>query len=772
MHLACFSIQVQASSEIPRAVNGVADLQNWDFSRDGSVELKGEWDFYWNQLVSPDSIGIYRKLESYRDFGQLWDHDLSDNFDGTGYATYHLKIKIDPKVPMLTLSIPDFYSAYALYLNGSEIAKNGIVGKTKELSKPHWLPLTVDLPETNEKMELVLHISNFRHSKGGASNHIVLGESAQVKKIYNRDVALDLLLSGCLIMAAFFFLGLYLFGRDDLQLLFFGLYSFVYSYRIFGFGIYTFHTLFPDLPWIITLRLEYTAIYFSSLFFACYTYELYKNETSLLFLRVGVIISVLFILITLFFPPSIFTLLIEPFFVVLLIAFIYIIFTYIKAVINKRAGSILSLTGTSVVLLVFGYKIFIYFGIVPDEKLFTSLGYFIFFFIQSVILFNIHTVRLNSAKIRAETISKSKTEFLSTISHEMRTPLNAVIGLTNYLIDDNPKKEHVLDLKNLKHSADNLNFLINDVLDYSKLEVGKIVFDYTDINIHELIRSQIRSLEIKVKEKNIGLEYSIDKTIPTMVVGDSHRLNQVLSNLLGNAIKFTQVGHVKLTLNEAESEEGKVAILFSIEDTGIGISEEDFEVIFDNYIQASSSITREFGGTGLGLAITKKILTLQNSQIHVSSIVGKGSKFYFTLEFDISEKEEISSKETFDNINDFEGKTVLLVEDNPVNVMIESKFLTKWKISVDVATNGKEALDQVSSKDYDLILMDLRMPVMDGYEASKILRNRGVNIPIIAVTASGISNVSDKLYDSGMNDYIKKPFDPNEMYAKLKKYLA
>jgi signal transduction histidine kinase/CheY-like chemotaxis protein len=772
VYLILSSTQLIASNNTLRAIDGELDLRDWNFHTNDAIELKGKWGFYWNELITPDSIVFHKKTKAFRKLNQLWNDSLSNDFNGKGYATYHLIIKVNPKSPKLTFSIPDFYSAYSLYLNGQEIAKNGIVGKTKAASKPQWLPMIINLPETNGIIELVLHISNFRHSKGGASKLISLGKYELMTKNHNRDVAIDLFLSGCIIMTAFFFFGLYWFGKDDLQLMFFGLYSLMYSYRIFGLGIYTFHTLFPDIPWIVTLRLEYITLYLSTLFFACYTYELYKNETSIIFVRAGVIISFLLLFLTLFFPPSIFTLLIEPFFIVLLIAFMYIIITYIMAVLNKRTGSILSLIGTSIVLVVFGFNILVYFGIAVEHKLITSEGYFIFFFIQSVILFNIHTVRLNSAKSRAETISKSKTEFLSTISHEMRTPLNAVIGIANYIIDDDPKKEHISDLKSLKNSADNLNFLINDVLDYSMLEVGKVVFDYSDINLRELIDIQIRSLKPKANEKNINLEYTIDHAIPSMVIADAHRLNQVLSNLLGNAIKFTSKGYVRLVMNNISSKQGKIAIMFTVKDTGIGISKHDYETIFDNYVQASSSITRELGGTGLGLAITKKILALQNTRIHVYSIVGKGSKFYFTLEFEVSQKKEIYSEVSFDKIDFFEDKTVLLVEDNPVNVMIESKFLMKWKISVDVATNGKEALAQVNSKDYDLILMDLRMPIMDGYEASKKLRDIGVDTPIIALTASGISNVGDKIYESGMNDYIKKPFDPKEMYAKLRKYLA
>ena len=354
------------------------------------------------------------------------------------------------------------------------------------------------------------------------------------------------------------------------------------------------------------------------------------------------------------------------------------------------------------------------------------------------------------------------------ISHEIRTPLNAVIGLTNFLISDKPKEKHLEDLETLRFSAEHLHVLINDVLDYSKLDAGKIEFEYIDTNIREVSKNIVKGLEKKAKEKDIYLNFDCDDEIPDYVLCDGLRLSQVLTNLIGNAIKFTNKGGVTLTLSAVSVNRKKVSIKFVIEDTGIGIPKDKQTKIFDSFSQASTSTTRKFGGTGLGLSITKRILDLQNVKINVFSIEGQGSRFYFTQTFDVSEKQHKVVEEVEEVHNELEGAKVLLVEDNPVNVMVAKKFLSRWEIEVDVAENGRESLEKVAgNKKYDLILMDLQMPIMDGYDAARELRKMGYEIPILALTASVMLDVGDKVFQAGMNDFITKPFDPNDLYNKI-----
>ena len=757
----------------PKASHAILDLSKWNFDERNKVSLEGDLEFYWMQQLFPGDDVLNSDHKVYFEFPKLWQGQLSDGqiLSSDGIASYHFYVILNPDRPDLALQIPDYYSAYKLFVNGMEIAKNGEVGADVNSSVPHWLPMTVNLPADSDTLDVILQIANFWHSKGGATQPIILGDRNKLQQLRKQEEGFDLILTGALIMGGMFMFGLFWFGKHELPILYFSLYCLSYSYRIFGFGIYTFHSLYPQIPWTVTVHLEYLTLFGSSIFFALYTYHLYREETSRYFRDFAVLICSIFLLVTIVFSPKVFTQLVDPFFIVLSLCLIYILYTYILAAIHKREGSILSLTGTGVLLAVFGYKIMIYYNVVIEYKVLTFIGYLSFFFVQSLILSYRYTRKLQRAKENAESASRAKTDFLSMISHEIRTPLNAVIGLTNYMMSDNPRKDQIGDLKTLKFSAENLYVLINDVLDYSKLDAGKIEFEQSNINLHDLAGNIVRAQETRATEKGIDIKFEYDQSIPKMVVCDGLRLSQILTNLVGNAVKFTEKGSVTLRLNKVARTNEKVSIQFIVEDTGIGIPADKQEIVFDSFSQASSATTRKFGGTGLGLSITKKILDIQNVALILDSKVGVGSRFQFTQTFPVSEFQEAVEEQHEKSQEALRGKTVLLVEDNPVNVMVAKKFLSRWNVQVDIAENGREAIEKATTENYDLILMDLQMPVMDGYTATLELRKLDINIPIIALTASAMLDIGDRVYSCGMNDYITKPFHPDDLYEKIKQHV-
>ena len=384
-------------------------------------------------------------------------------------------------------------------------------------------------------------------------------------------------------------------------------------------------------------------------------------------------------------------------------------------------------------------------------------------------------IRIRHEKEIAEQKAVVKAKFLSTMSHEIRTPMNAVIGLSNILLQENPRQDQLDNLNTLKFSADLLLSLINDILDFSKIEAGKITFEQIDFNLPKLVNNIRNALNIKAQEKGLQLEVLLGDDIPTYVKGDQVRLSQIITNLVGNAVKFTQEGKVSIQLRQMPN--GKIR--FSVKDTGIGIPKEKFDQIFRSFSQADTNTTRRFGGTGLGLSITKKLLELQGSKIQLNSEVGIGSEFYFDLEFAASDQTPHPALSDFSqpHTKDFGKARILLVEDNKINVMVAQKFLRKWNLEVDVAYNGKEALEMLDNcRDYQVVLMDLNMPVMDGYAATQQVRARQEehfqNLPIVALSASAISDFRTRALEIGMNEFVTKPFNPSELFEVLHRFIA
>lgn len=390
-------------------------------------------------------------------------------------------------------------------------------------------------------------------------------------------------------------------------------------------------------------------------------------------------------------------------------------------------------------------------------------------------------IRAKNVEVRKERknalkAAQAKSEFLSVMSHEIRTPMNAVIGSTHLLLQQNPKLDQLENLRTLKFSSDNLLLLINDILDLSKIESNKVELEKIPFDLQQLCKSIFSTHVSQVNKGKVNFVLDYAKDIPDKLLGDSGRLGQVLNNLISNAIKFTKEGVVKFRVSSRKNADSKVLICFEISDTGIGIPPEKMNLVFDSFSQADSDTTRKYGGTGLGLYITKKILELFGTYIKVESEVDKGSTFSFELEL----KKNLATGPVGESSNRLKvdalrGANVLVVDDDKTNLLIARGVLSRWGMNVVTVENGQQALDRFSKERFDVVLLDLRMPDMDGYEVTKAMRSisksENSEVPIIALSANSMGESSEDAKRNGMNDYLSKPFDPNRLLDLLYHYI-
>ena len=381
---------------------------------------------------------------------------------------------------------------------------------------------------------------------------------------------------------------------------------------------------------------------------------------------------------------------------------------------------------------------------------------------------------LNESRRKIKEASSLKEQFLANMSHEIRTPMNAIIGFTNILKRTNLEAEQRSYVQNIHAAGENLLALINDILDLSKIEAGMIQLEETNFSLRSLIGSIAAMLDEKIKEKKLYLTTEIKETVPDIVTGDAVRLTQILVNLLGNALKFTEVGGVKLIVDVLHVDKDKVNLKFNIIDTGIGIAKEKQEAIFERFQQAEAETSRRFGGTGLGLSIVKQLVELQGGSLSLESKPGKGSEFIIQMEYKLPDEEKMLSDALAAaemNTVSLNEVKVLIAEDNPMNQQLIKHLMKNWIIDHTIVNNGAEAVEALKNENFNIVLMDIQMPEMDGYTATTVIRKElKLQIPIIAMTAHAMMGEKEKCLQLGMNDYISKPLKETILYNIIAQY--
>jgi PAS domain S-box-containing protein len=373
---------------------------------------------------------------------------------------------------------------------------------------------------------------------------------------------------------------------------------------------------------------------------------------------------------------------------------------------------------------------------------------------------------------------KARELFLANISHEIRTPINGISGMATLLSNNPSAEDSKTYLSAIKSASENLKVIINDILDLSSIESGKLKFERIGFNLQDLVVSVMSSFKAQALTRNLQLTFTMDDRARRIFMGDPVRLNQILINLIGNSLKFTHRGSIKLNVSVLKPGKERSLVQFDVIDTGIGIPKEKMDTIFESFSQADASVTRKYGGTGLGLTIVKQLVELQKGWIKVKSEEDNGSTFTVAIPYDHGKTSKSSDALGYSPeakaVADFSGSTILLVEDNYINRLYAGSILKSCGCNIEIAENGLVAIGKLKSTHIDLILMDVQMPVMDGFEATKAIRSGDTetkDLPIIALTANATTKVVEKCLAAGMNDYLGKPFTPEELFTKLEKYL-
>ena len=752
------------------------------------VALNGEWEFYWHELLLPkgftESEGPHQLVKVPADWRSYNKENPLPSF---GYATYRLKLTLPESVVQQKTQLAVYtmyqYSAYRIYWNGELVAAGGVVDSDPGKAKPDSSPVTASLPLVNtQNVEVIVQVANYYRYEAGFVRPIKIGFADEmIVSDRNRKLS-EASMLGALLLLGLFFLMTYFTRPIDKAILWFAICCLMAFVRTFCAGERLIMIAFPEFPYDLMRRINNLSTILAVIALLLYIDALIENKFALR-IRAGLLLllgvnTIPYLFLSSYWYTRLFTLNT----IVLPAALFYTVVISLIGLKQKKPGSVLIATGFLIIFLL-AINDFIYSLWVIGPGYLISVGVVMLIATHSSSIFlrfartyqqtelakkqltnevRLRTRHLQEALAETEQAKAAKNAFFAMMTHELRTPLNGIVGIANLFDHQNLDEEQRVQLEVLRASSSHLMTVINDILDFSAIEADSLELHPDRVFLSDLMNEVGALAYVLSKKSPIDFQFRYRPShLSYWVWIDAVRFRQALYNLLSNAFKFTETGSVIFRCTRISKTDDTIRLRFSVRDSGVGITEDDRSKLFQAYQQIDSSPTRRHGGTGLGLFITAHIISALNSRLHLRSIVGKGSIFYFTVSLPLTEKPALSADAVIveDLAKDYPMQ-ILVVEDDLTNQIIIERFCHRLGYTVDMAGDGHDAIYKVSQKKYDLILMDLHMPGVSGAEATKKIREleNGLTLPIVAITADSSIESQKECKEAGMNGLLMKPF--------------